>query len=133
MTYYVYSNHPLISSNIQDTCSISELEPVSYHQACKYDNWRKSLQEELQALTKNDTLDCVKSLRSMRTIPCKWIYKTKRNAYGSVSKFKVRLMAKEFMQIYGMDYNDSFASVSKVVTVRHLPALAANKRWLFIK
>ncbi|KAL0406498.1 UNVERIFIED_CONTAM: Retrovirus-related Pol polyprotein from transposon RE2 [Sesamum latifolium] len=62
-------------------------------------------------------------------IGCKWIYKTKLKADGSVDRYKARLVAKGFNQIEGIDYTESFSLVAKAVTVRIFLVLAASYAW----
>jgi hypothetical protein len=59
----------------------------------------------------------------------KWIFKTKKNAKGEIEKHKARLIAKGYKQQYGVDYEDVFALVVRMETVRLMISLAAHKRW----
>ncbi|KAL0311425.1 UNVERIFIED_CONTAM: Retrovirus-related Pol polyprotein from transposon RE1 [Sesamum angustifolium] len=49
-------------------------------------------------------------------IGCKWVFKTKLRANGSVEGYKACLVAKGFNQIPGVDYNDNFSPMAKTVT-----------------
>ena len=51
----------------------------------------------------------------------------KHRVDGSVERFKACLMAKGFTQSYGIDYQETFALVAKLNTIRVLISLAVNK------
>ena len=57
------------------------------------------------------------------------MYKTKLNLDGSVQKHKARLVAKSYAQKPGIDYNETFAPVARLDTIRTLIALAAKNSW----
>ncbi|KAL0460027.1 UNVERIFIED_CONTAM: Retrovirus-related Pol polyprotein from transposon RE1 [Sesamum latifolium] len=104
-------------------------EPRCYMQAKDCKEWVHAMQQEIQALEKNQTWDIVDLPTGKKAIGCKWVYKVKLNPDGSIERYKARLVAKGYNQVEGVDYIDSFSPVAKAVTVRTLLAVASGNRW----
>ena len=103
--------------------------PTSYSQATKHVCWEKAMQEELQALQENHTWDIVPCPTGVKPIGCKWVYSIKLRSDGSLDRYKARLVALGNRQEYGVDYDETFAPVAKMTTVRLALAIAASKGW----
>lgn len=104
-------------------------EPRTFKEARLDPDWQKAMQEELEALQKTHTWDLVDLPPNKTAIDCKWVYKIKTRSDGSVERYKARVVAKGYHQEYGIDYEETFAPVARLTTVRSLLAIAAAKRW----
>jgi hypothetical protein len=62
-------------------------------------------------------------------IGLKWVFKVKRDEQGAIAKHKARLVVKGYTQRRGIDYDEVFAPVARLDTVRLLMALVAHKGW----
>jgi hypothetical protein len=87
------------------------------------------MDEEMAALDANATWELVALPKDKKAIGCKWVYKVKHNADGSVSIYKARLVAKGYAQTYGIDYEETYSPIAKMTIVKAIIAMAAAKRW----
>jgi len=107
----------------------SHVEPNTYSEAVKYDCWRKAIQCEISALESNQTWETVLLPKNKTAIGCKWVFKIKYNADGTIERYKARLMAKGYTQTEGIDYLETFSPVAKMTTIRLLFSLASIYNW----
>ena len=111
-------------------CALSKhIEPASFTQAKRFDEWIKAMNEELIALESTDTWKIVSLPPGKHAIGCKWVYKVKLNADGTLQRYKARLVAKGYTQQEGVDFVDTFSPVAKMTTVKTLLAVSAAKNW----
>nr|CAD1835548.1 unnamed protein product [Ananas comosus var. bracteatus] len=103
--------------------------PHNWKEALIDPKWKGAMDEEMRALKKNNTWELVDLPAGKRTVGCKWVFTVKYKADGSVERFKARLVAKGFTQTYGIDYQETFAPVAKLNSVRVLLSCAANLGW----
>lgn len=65
-----------------------------------------------------------------RALGNRWIYKTKYFSNGDIERLKSRLIVFGSQEA-GIDYDETFAPVAKMTTVRAFLAIAAPKNWKF--
>jgi hypothetical protein len=104
-------------------------EPHSIAEALSNNNWKSAMDEEFSSLMKNKTWHLVPPHQGKNIIDCKWVYKIKRKADGSLDRYKARLVANGFKQRYGIDYEDTFSPVIKSTTIRVVLSVAVSKGW----
>jgi len=104
-------------------------DPLYFHIAVQEEKWCHAMNLELQALEDNHTWVITPLPPGKKAIGCRWIYRTKFNSDGSIDKHKAWLVAQGYSQQFGIDYDETFAPVAKVTTVKNLLAVAAVRRW----
>ena len=97
---------------------VEDVEPTCFEDAVGHAHWDAPMNEEMAALDANKTWDLVPLPKDKKAIGCKWVYKIKHNADGSISRYKARLVAKGYAQTYGIDYDETFSPVARMATVR---------------
>ncbi|KAF6767306.1 Zinc finger, CCHC-type, partial [Kalmanozyma brasiliensis GHG001] len=86
--------------------------------------WEEAIKRELESHATNNTWTVVPTPTRANIIGCKWVFKVKRKADGSIDKYKARLVAQGFSQKHGIDYDETFAPVVKLKTLRLLMILS---------
>lgn len=108
--------------------SVDSGEPTTFYEATHADDaekWHDAMADEYNSLIKLHTWDLVDK-PNKKVIPCKWVYKIKKDAYGNITKYKARLVVKGFNQVKGVDYDETFAPVIRHSSLRTLFALSAE-------
>ena len=114
--------------DIYDSCDFSffTCEPHNFEEAASEEIWKKAMDEEITTIEKNHTWDLAELPKGKDVIGLKWVYKTKYKEDGSIQKHKARLVAKGYSQQPGVDFNETFAPVARMETIRTVLALAAQ-------
>ena len=84
---------------------------------------------EIAALEANHIWTLTPLLANKKPIGYKWVYKIKYKFDGFIERYKARLVAKGFTQKKGVDYNETFSPIAKMVFVKCLLAVATVKGW----
>ncbi|GJY99628.1 zinc finger, CCHC-type containing protein [Tanacetum coccineum] len=122
----IYENVRIVET---ETLLFTEEEPRNYKEASKDEKWIEAMEIELDSINKNNTWTLTTLPTNQKAIGLKWVFKTKRDAKGKIIKYKARLVAKGYVQEQGIDFDEVFAPVARIETVRLILALAAYHGW----
>ena len=113
---------------IYKSCELAlfSCEPQDFEEASRNEDWINAMNEEMATIVKNKTWEMVNLPNGKETNGLKWIFKIKYNEDGSIKKYKVRLVAKEYSQLPEVDFTETFAPVARMETIWIVLALAAQ-------
>jgi hypothetical protein len=84
------------------------------------------MKDEMRSMSANQVWKLEEIPKGAQTVGCKWAYKIKRDFKENIHRFKIGLMTKDFTQREGIDYNETFSSVSSKDSFRILIALLTH-------
>ncbi|GJV55065.1 ribonuclease H-like domain-containing protein [Tanacetum coccineum] len=105
------------------------IEPKSFFEAYKFSHWTDAMNNEIDASLRNDTWEIFDLLKDRKAIGSKWIFKIKYKSIGEIDRYKARLVTQGFGQNKGIDYEETFSPVVKMVTVRCLLNIVVSNSW----
>jgi hypothetical protein len=85
--------------------------------------------EELESIKENETWSLVELPSVHKAIGLKWVFKLKHDEQGHVVKHKARLVTKGYVQCQGVDFEEVFAPVAQMESVRVMLTVAAHHGW----
>ncbi|GKA71918.1 zinc finger, CCHC-type containing protein [Tanacetum coccineum] len=103
---------------------ISTIEPKNVNEALGDESWIVAMQEELNQFIANDVWELVRQPKNMTIIGTKWVFRNKLDENGVVSQNKARLVAQGYNQQEGIDYDETYAPVARLESIRILLAYA---------
>eukprot|EP00794_Sanderia_malayensis_P007838 gene7838-biopygen6374 len=119
--WWNHVDSPTASIALQNEEPVSIEEALSGPDASK---WKNAADSEYESLIKNGTWKLVDLPDDKNVVGCKWIFKKKRNADGSINRYKARLVAQGYSQKEGLDYEETFSPVAKYSSIRTVLAIA---------
>ena len=99
-----------------------DLEPF-YNEAKQWLNWpkwEKAVKMELALLEENGTWKLVECPTDTNVVDLKWVLRIKKNAAGEIDKYKAWLVVQGFMQVYGVNYHETYALVACLASFHFL-------------
>jgi hypothetical protein len=105
-------------------CYFSSIEPKNITEALKDENWINAMHDELNQFERNDVWTLVPRPDNVNVIGTKWIFKNKTDEAGNIVRNKARLVAQGYTQVEGIDFDETFAPVARIESIRLLLAIA---------
>jgi hypothetical protein len=113
----------LIFVNI--TLFVSSIELYRIEDALRDPDWVVAMQEELNKFTRNEVWHLVPR-PNQNVVGTKWVFRNKQDEHGVVTRNKTRLVAKGYSQVEGLDFDETYAPVARLESIRILLAYAIH-------
>lgn len=125
------------NSRTQGRADISQVKPSTkipipscYDEAMNsvhHKEWKDAMDDEMNSMVKNEVFEIV-PVESVHKKPVssRWVFVVKCKQDGQLEKFKARIVARGFSQMYGIDYTETYCSVVQIMTTRLVLAYAAK-------
>nr|GEV62698.1 retrovirus-related Pol polyprotein from transposon TNT 1-94 [Tanacetum cinerariifolium] len=121
-------NQNTLRSQAQDKgnffCFLSTIEPKNINEALNVESWLIAIQEELNQFVSNDVWELVPNPMNMNIIGTKWVFRNKLDENAVVSRNKARIVAQGYNQQEEIDYDETYAIVARLKSIRILLAYA---------
>ena len=104
-------------------------EPTTYEESLnssESDQWLNAMKSEMDSMYTNQVWTLVDPPEGIKPIGCKWIFKKKTDMQGNVITYKARLVANDYRQKQGVDYDETFSPVAMLKSIRILLSSVAH-------
>lgn len=117
---------------VAEANSTEPTEPKTWKQARHgghWHFWKLAAKEEYGSLQANGTWVLVDRPKDRKVLQGKWVWKLKRGAFNQITRHKARYVIRGDMQLEGLDFYETFASVVKPMSYKAIFAIAAAQDW----
>jgi hypothetical protein len=104
---------------------VSSIEPFRVEEALQDPDWVLAMQEELNNFKRNEVWSLVPRPKQ-NVVGTKWVFCNKQDEHGVVTRNKARLVAKGYAQVTGLDFEETFAPMARLESIRILLSYAAH-------
>ncbi|XP_057780005.1 uncharacterized protein LOC130998608 [Salvia miltiorrhiza] len=111
---------------VEVECYLSIVEPRNVTEALNDVNWVNVMLDVLNQFVRNDVWDLVPRPHNKNVIGTKWIFKNKTDVAGNIVRNKARLIAHSYTQVEGIDFDETFAHVARIESIRLLFAITCQ-------
>ncbi|GKD59527.1 retrovirus-related pol polyprotein from transposon TNT 1-94, partial [Tanacetum coccineum] len=107
--------------------TVSTAEPKNIKEAMADSAWIEAMQEELHQFDRLQVWELIDKPFGKNVIKLKWLWKNKTDEDQTVIRNKERLVAKDYAQEEGIDFEESFAPVARLEAVQIFVAYVGHK------
>ena len=123
------AQHRLEINKISHFGFVSVIEPKNAKEALMDVDWVNAMHEELDQFERSDVWYLVPRPESKNVIGTKWVFKNKSDEKGIITRNKARLVAQGYSQVEGLDFDETFAPVARLESIRLLLAIACHLKF----
>ena len=94
---------------------VEALDPLMVDEArsgLDWGKWEMVIESKLKSLADACMWKVVENPRGVNVVGCKWVFKIKWNAVGEIDKYKAQLVTKDYSQVQGIDYDNTYAPIA---------------------
>ena len=118
-----------IANQISYACYTSQIEPKNINEAIVDEYWVGAMQDELNQFERNEVWSLVPRPKDINVIGTKWVFRNKTDESGKIVRNKARLVAQGYTQVEGVDFDETFAPVARLESIRLLLSIACVKKF----
>ena len=118
-----------VANFVSYSCYLLQVEPTKVEEAFQDESWVEAMHDELLQFQRNDVWTLVPRLESEHIIGTKWIFDNKTDEEGNIICNKACLVTQGYSQMEEVDYDETFAPIARMESIRILLALACHLRF----
>jgi hypothetical protein len=115
-----------VANQVSYSCYLAQTKPKKVDEALQDESWVSAMHDELHQFTINDVWTLVPRPEEQNIIGTKWIFKNKTDEHGTVVRNKARLVAQGYTQIEGIDFDETFAPIARLESIRILLSIGCH-------
>ena len=102
--------------------------PKNVHEALSSENWTASLAKETNSLSRNEVIKIVKKMPHFKVFDITYVFKIKKSIITGILTYKTRICFRGDRQVHYIDYDETYAPVVRLKSLRTILALSAATR-----
>jgi hypothetical protein len=118
-----------VVNQVSYNCYLSQYKPKKVEEALQDESWVVAMRDELHQVFRNDVWSLIPRPLGHNIIGTKWIFKNKSDEHGTVVWNKACLVTQGYTQIEGVDFDEIFAPMARLESIRIMLSIACHLRF----